>query len=585
MGALQRLIGQLLVRLRDTNSSQRIALLLGGALIAVSLIWLVQWAATPEMVPLLDQDLRPEELTQIRGGLELLGEKFDLRGNRIYVSSAANRQSLLARLQQDEKLPANTTVGFAALVRESDPWVSQAENDRRWTLALQKELEQVLRQFQGVQSASVFLNLNTGRKGFTKLPPANSASVTLVMRHSDQVPRALALAAARMVSGAVAGLRVEDVQVVDAAGTVALDWETEHDPTNALNRLRFKLEQHYMEMIRRQIPDPKALVSVQVELNATASNTRTETPVSGVPKTDESTSDETTRTARSEQPGVQPNVGLAAGAGGSDERRTQETTKTEFDTGRESKTEATPAGEIRLVTAAISLSSSYLEGVYLRANPDAQAPGDAQLEDVFVRERGRLIGQVARLVKPQVEENVAISRYYDSPAEPVPDESIDVVGKSLDFVQEYGAQSALGVLALISLGMMVRMAKRSDAGEAFGLELGLPKEAIEAARLAAADVATVAGPRGGGARGPVRGRGRQMTTVGGRVVESPTTVDVEQAAATEGMLVAQEVDPTTVQTRKMLEQVSEMVDGDPEAVSTLMEQWVQRNEGYHEGDT
>jgi flagellar biosynthesis/type III secretory pathway M-ring protein FliF/YscJ len=56
MGALQKLISQIMERLRDMTLSQRVALFLGGALVAVSLIWLVQWAARPEMVPLLDQD-------------------------------------------------------------------------------------------------------------------------------------------------------------------------------------------------------------------------------------------------------------------------------------------------------------------------------------------------------------------------------------------------------------------------------------------------------------------------------------------------------------------------------------------------
>ena len=41
MGALQKLIAQMLARLRDINTSQRVALLLGGALVAVSLIWLI----------------------------------------------------------------------------------------------------------------------------------------------------------------------------------------------------------------------------------------------------------------------------------------------------------------------------------------------------------------------------------------------------------------------------------------------------------------------------------------------------------------------------------------------------------------
>ena len=582
MAALHQTMSQVLARLRDISVSQRVALLLGGALVAVSLIWLVQWAASPELVPLLAQDLQPEELGLVRKGLESMGEKYQVRGSRVYVSPAANTQAIIAQLQLDEKMPANISTGFAALVEKSDPWISLEENDRRWTLALQREIEHVLKQFQGVQSASVFLNLTGRRPGFSKLPPASSASVTLVMKHGDEVPRELALAAARLVSGAVAGLPVRNVQVLDAGGGSALDWDSEQDAGNALHRLRLQHEQHYTETIRRQVPDPKALVSVQVELNSTTTSSQTETPTKGVAEKEETTSDRQTRVRRSEQPGVQPNVAVSAGSGGADETTGKESSKTEMRVGTAVKSEATPAGDIKLVTAAISLSSSYLESVFKRTNPGGEAPTDAQLEEVFQRERTRLAAQVARLVKPQAEENVAISRYYDTASQPVAAaEPVRALDQTLDLARRYAPQTGLGVLALISLAMMLRMSRRASPSEAFGMELGLPREAIEAAKRAAGDVAA-ASRSGGGRAAP--SMVSPPAGAGGQDAEATVLMDVEQAAAMEGILVAQEVDPSTVQTRKMLDQVSEMVKTDPDTVAAVLEQWVQRHDTYHEQD-
>jgi len=595
MGALQRLIGQVLSRLRDTSISQRLALLLGGLLVAVSLVWLVQWAASPEQVALLEQDLGPEELARVRSGLEALGESFSVRGSRVYVPATANRGALLARLQEADKLPASTSSAFAALVQKSDPWISLEENDRRWTVALQTEIEKVLRQFQGVQNASVFLNLHTGRKGFSRQAPANSASVTLVMKNGDEVPRSLALAAARLVSGAVAGLPVRNVQVVDARGVSALDWDSEQDEANTLHRQRIKLEQHYTETIRRLIPDPKALVSVVVELVSTSSSTKTETPIRGVPRTEETTADETTRTHRSEPPGVQPNVGLTVVAGGADESQKKDMTRTEYQTGIALKTEATPAGDVKLVTAAIRLSSSYLEGIWRHTHPEAGPPTDEQLEEVFQAERKRLLGQVVRLVKPQAEENVDIQRYWDTA---LPGPAVAGAAPTLDhavrLVRRYGAQSGLGLLALLSLGLMLRMARKSDTSEVFGLELGLPQDAIEAAKRAAEDVAeqtarrarvTRTGPQ------PAYAAGVGVTSDGAPSPEGSPGVEpvleaavlpVGQAAPTEGVLVAQEVDPGAIQTRKMIDQITQMVDSDAAVVSSLLEHWVQRCEAYRE---
>ena len=76
MGALQKVIAQVLTRLRDTNLSQRVALFLGGTLVAVSLFWLAHWAATPEMVPLLEQDWQPEDLTLGIGDCTSLRPEF-----------------------------------------------------------------------------------------------------------------------------------------------------------------------------------------------------------------------------------------------------------------------------------------------------------------------------------------------------------------------------------------------------------------------------------------------------------------------------------------------------------------------------
>jgi flagellar biosynthesis/type III secretory pathway M-ring protein FliF/YscJ len=591
MASLQNVVGRAYTRLRDVNTSQRIALLLGGALVAISLIWLAHWAGTPEMVPLLDQDLATADVALVQAGLQAMNEAHEVRGNRVYVRGSANRAALVAQLQQQEKLPANTSAGFAALIKESDPWTPGEERDRRWTYALQKELELVLRQFQGVQSAGVFLNLGAVKRSFTRTPPASSASITLVMRQGAEVPRALALAAARLVSGAVAGLPVHNVQVVDASGRTALDWEGEQDVGAQLEQRVAKEELRYAEKIRLQVPDPKALVSVQVELNSTASNVETEQPLKGIAETEKVTRSESTRGRNSEEPGVTPNVGMKAGGAAVAETQTEETSETQTRVGTTKKTEATPAGEIRKVSAAISLSHSYLADVFRRSSASAGDPTDAQIEEVFQKEKARLVAQVLQLVKPQSEENVAISRYFDvaiAAATSAVDAAPTAVSTSMELVKSYGPAAGLGALALTALALMLRMSRKSDVAEAFGLELGLPEEAVEAARAAAADVSAIASSLPPRVRRAGRAPGTPETVVtsGGTPVLTPVEGEfaspIENASVTEGMLVAQEVDAGTVQTRKMLEQIGQVVDSDSEAVSTLVDQWLHRQAQFRD---
>jgi len=146
-----------------------IALLLGGALVAGSLIWLVQWAASPELVPLLDQDFQPDELQVARGGLEALGEKVEVRGSRLYVRPSANRQTLIAQLQQQEKLPANTSTAFANLVKETNPWIGEREAIAGGPTPCSRRSSRCCVSSAACAAPASFLNLNA-QKGFSRTP-------------------------------------------------------------------------------------------------------------------------------------------------------------------------------------------------------------------------------------------------------------------------------------------------------------------------------------------------------------------------------------------------------------------------------
>ena len=577
MDSLRQLAAKIAKQLGGLSLSARLAVLTAGALVAVSVIWMIYWAATPEMVPLLDQDLEPSELAQVRDGLELMNERFQLVGHKVMVRADASRQAILAHLQQHGQLPADTSVGFNALVEEANPWISQAEHERHWTVALKNELEMVLRSFDGVRSASVFLPMTSGRERFARNAPAATASITFVMEGGQPVTRELALAAARMVAGAVRGLPLKNVEVVDANGVSALDWDAESAPISSLDRKRRAEERAIQQKIASQLADPKSRVAVQVELELTDLSVESETPSEPVEVETETTSEETSRAASSAEPGVKPNVGVVAGAQPAGESTTKDTSKSKSVPAMTVKREATPPGGIKEVWAAINISHSFLETVFRRSNPDTETVPDEEIQKVFDREKARIVSQVTKLVKPQDADHVAVDWYYDTAADLEPVAAASTMDEAFNLVRQYGPQSGLALLALMSLGLMLRMARKSDASEAFGLEIGLPKEAIEAAQRAAKDVSAAIAASGPGV--PTK------SSSSSSAAEVETVFDVGfqsigQAAATEGVLVAQEVDEKTVQTHKMLDQVAEVVSNDPEASSALFEQWIQRSDSF-----
>lgn len=567
MASVQRSATKAMEQLRELSLSQKLALGLGALLVAVSLMWLSQWAAAPELVPLLPgQSLAAEDLATVQAGLETLNVPSKVVGQQVLVPASQNRQLLLAQLGVQERLPADTSIGFDALVKEANPWISQEENNKRWTVALQTQLQRVLRQLQGVKDAYVFLNITGPRRGFSKNEPPASASITLIMQGGDPVSRQLALAAARIVSGAVRGLPLRNVEVVDANGVAALDWDSEIAGSSTLiDRLRREHEQRVAGKIRSQISfDPGVRVSVRVELDPTSRASESRLVTEGV-ETSRSTRNRTAvRPLGGGQPGVQPNVGVAAGSGASEERTTEEETESTTEPGTQVTTESTSAGEVKEIFAAINVSHRFLESIFRRQNPDADAPTEAQLEEVFKTQSAKIVNQVRKLVKPQDDEHVAVDWYYDE-TEPPAAEAGAATSATMELVQRYGPPSGLGLLALVAIGAMLRMARSTETGEAFGIEIGLPKEAIEAARRAARDVHEAS--RAASNRAAAAATAAATPADGAAVIPAPI------GEAAEGMLEATEVDPAAVQTKGMLEQVAKIVESDAESIATLLDQW------------
>lgn len=575
MASYQQTVEIAFKQIKGLAPSQKLAIVLGALLVAGSLAWMAQWAATPEMVPLVNQALSAEDAAQISTGLEAIGETHKLDGTRVLVRADANRAALWAQLGLMDKMPGDTSIGFAEMVKEANPWLPQEENAKRWTLAVQTALERMLKQINGVKDAKVLLNLNGRERGFSRNQPESKASVLLVTRAGEPVSRELAIAAARLVSGAVRGLPLKNVEVVDGTGRSALHWD-EDDPSGApgLASLQRQVERETTDKIEEQLRfDRNVRVSVQVVLERAAKTENSSTPVEGVVTEEIATEQTTSRAKPGGQPGVEVNTGaVAAGGGGDGELTTSTSKEARYQPGMSTTVTTNPAGMVKQVFAAIALSHSYLEGVFRKKNPDAKAPTEADIQKIFEEQKARIENQVAKLVMPPDPKQVAVDWYYDAQATPESAPASAGIEVGLDLAQRYGPASALGLLALLSLGLVMRMSKqRGDGGEALGLELGLPREAIEAARRAAADLAApvipmVAEPESSTTAAP----GASFGDGPADVIPMPFGV------AAEGVLDAQEVDGGTVQIQKMIEQVSKLTDEDDESMAQLLENWVDR---------
>ncbi len=557
---MQETLDRATEHLAQMTLSQRVAILLGVTLVAGSLAWMVQWAAAPEYVPLLPQALSSEEITQITTALDLQNQTHKSDGTQVYVPASADKARILALLQQSGKMPEDTSISFRKLIEQANPWLPQAENTRRWTLALQTQLSEVLRGFSGVEQASVFLNLNAAPRGFSRNQPTRTASVNLRMVGGAAVPRALAINAAKLVSGAVSGLTMANVKVTNGSGDTVVHWsDDDAGDMSDLARQQRLAEKEVTRKILGQldyIPDVK--VSVQVVLDRTARSTNSADVAEGAKTSERSYEEESNQSRPSGQPGVQPNAGVAVGQGStrSDQASRIETSKT-YAPSVAKTSQSTPAGGVTQVHAAISISHEFLVDIHRRTNPDAtEPPSEAELERIFERQELRISAQVAKLVYPPNTDQIALAWHYSKlPPETATASAVDT---SMDLATRFAPAGALGMLAMLSLFFMMRMAKASgNTAEAFGMEIGLPAEAIEAARNAEKDLSEAERPSPD-AVGP---EGVHLTAI-------------PYGNPADDLLEAQEITDELAQVSRMLKQVSDRVEDDEEIIAALLEKWI-----------
>lgn len=577
MARLSELISSIATRLRDLTLSQRVAIMLSGVLAAGSLLWIVGWAASPEMVPLLRQPLEPEEIARVQAGLDMMNEPSTVKGGLVFIRAASYAPAIIARLQQNDQMPASTSVGFASMVAENNPWLSQAENERRWKYALKLELEKVLNGMDGVSRADVFLNMGGGRSRFTRNAAAATASIMLWMKDEQTVPRKRAIAAAKLVAGAVQSLKMTNVYVVDGQGNDVLNWEDEGSGGgSSLTRAKREQERRLEEKIRRHFDAIAGIrVSVQVELETASRENFAKTLANPVAVKEETDKSERTKTNVSGQPGVQPNVGaqIARAGGQSTEERTTIRTENIYDETTERS--VTPPGEILRSFAAINIPYSYLEQVAQRQKPEVETPVLDDVLAAFDDVKERIVSQAMMLVRPQEDTQVDVNWHYDlGTSQPDAASAAGGLDQTLTLVRRFGPQSGLALLALFSFGLMFRMARKTDGGEAFGIEIGLPKDAIDAAKQAAEDV-KLGNQAAAGSHGTVSVGAPGESVVGAEGVEGITATPVGDTLATDGLLVGQEVSQETVQIKTMIDQVAAMVEKNPDAVSSLLEKWIQ----------
>lgn len=561
MDFLRKLILQTRNQLKDLTLSQRLAIGSCAALIVVSLLWLVQWAAEPDLVPLLNQSIASQELGPIQQRLAAMGVAYRVTGDTVMVP-ADSRSRVLAQLSEGHSLPKDISLGFDKLISETSPWLSAGEQDWRRGVALGNELAKVLREFQGVEDARVFIDKNM-RRTVNGPPVIPTASVFVKLRPGMGLDKGRVYAIASLVSRSVSGLDITKVAVTDAStGTSQNVPEPSEMDSDGLEE-RQKQERYFSDKIRSLLANiPGLLVAVHAELDTEAREERRHTwskPMMTSEKSETKTQD---RGGSPTGPGVVPNTSKAIASGGAADHLEDTSSESKFEIKPESEvvSKTRPNG-IKSLSASVNVPRSYLATIYRQANAGKE-PTDTDLKPLAAEEIKKITALVRRALAVAADSDaVVVDWFHDESLVPIGE--VVQAGSSenvVNLVKVYGGKAGLGALAVVSLFMMLMMVRRVGDGPVLPGEEP-PKQVIRI----------------------VGGRNRDQggrSAAGAEAEEEPEALTVGvppvgEAEAREQLLVGREIDDSTLHVQQVVDQITQLVNEDPHTSVSILRRWIE----------
>ncbi|MEL6328628.1 MAG: hypothetical protein AAFR38_03120 [Planctomycetota bacterium] len=563
MEPIRRAFKTVIQQFGKLSATQRLLMASLAVIAAMTLFVVSQYAAERPMVELTG--LEPSEQTRVQAAFRGMDLPVQIDGGRLMIPEGTQHLAM-AELLESGEMPDNTETLFRNLIEKQDWRLSREQNNQQYMFALQNELGRVIGRLRGVRSARVIIDAPEA-SGLGRAVREPTASVTL-FGSAGSIPQEAVDAAASLVAGARSGLELRNVRVIDgstgrpravtdesrmAAGTYLEHQQMVEEET------RRKLEQ-----LLGYIPGATVAVTARVDVRRvsrrTTRNLEKGQGTVSLPMQVTSSEHESTNSSRGFEPGVRANqeVSIPSGGSGAGSNLTQGEESTQFENaiGREQLEESDPRGMPTYLAASVNVPEGYVEGLVRRrqaGDPDADAEGAVDPDDVLQRfeELRRTIEETLRphLRTTDAEGNETAGEVsvalVPSAMEPIVESSnagfLSVLtggggsgagGEAGGSLMERGLVAGL---AVVSLGMMVMMvrktSKRVDLPTADELVGRPPALQMDASMMGDA---------------------------------------AEGDAPMEGF----ELDENEMQATKMLEQVTHVVEEDPEKAAKLIARWM-----------
>lgn len=233
-------------------------IIVAGATVAMFLaVYALAGVATKPSMALLYAGLDGARAGEVLAALDQRGAIYEVRGQSIYVQSP-QRDALRMELAS-EGLPANSGVGYELLDSLSGFGTTSQMFDAAYWRAKEGELARTIAAMPDVRSARVHIS-QTEPQGF-RVANAPKASVTVTTR-GNALDGERARALRYLVSAAVAGMKPEDVAIIDGSGALI---RSEDEAARSGDSRSEDLRSKVTRLLEARVGAGRAVVEVSLE--------------------------------------------------------------------------------------------------------------------------------------------------------------------------------------------------------------------------------------------------------------------------------------------------------------------------------
>jgi flagellar M-ring protein FliF len=485
MDFLNKAYGQVTDLFKSMTPAARLTTGLLVATIVISLVFLFrQQAETADELLFGGRTLTNEEIASMSAALskaDLNG--WDTTGNVLRVPRG-QRHTYIAALVENNALPQDAGSAWEKMFTEHSPFENRKMGELRTRYALEKDLAFTIREFTGIDAASVKIQEIMNDATFPARP-IRRAAVTVkaagtMSLDANQI---------RMIRDVVAfggGIERSEVVIADTNGHRSYEGPPKDGALSGDQNAYADTQRRYEQEFTHKIVDrlsmyPEAKVTVYVELDQTLEDRTTQIKYDEKPtplKVRTTSSDErSVTTASSGRPGAEPNgVGNRSVAVNStpdtESTLTESVEESENTSGVTQQITRKPGLVPKSVMVSVGIPKSYFKHIWKQQNPTPEGgepptPTPAELQALEAQEIATIQDAITPLIPkaPPGEDSyprVKVTAYTDLPVPEPPTPSL-VATSGTWFASNWQTIAMLGValFGVVFLRSMIQSAQDS----------------------------------------------------------------------------------------------------------------------------